>query len=432
MKKYFGLCLALMLVGCACSDPKIKPLGEGRYSGVFLHGNFSDHISFDIERDSAEWMVFFTSLEQNAFQIPTSNVAVKGDSIHLILQSDRYTYIFKNKWDEDRGSLSGVLVVDTLRVTYILKKEKERELSLLKSEEVNFESNGLQLGGTIWNPAAPTPKALIFITSSGSADRSGSRAEAQYFAQKGYTTFHYDKRGTGFSEGDWQTATMEQLLSDDQNAVAYFVAKTGIPLRQIGIKGSSQGGAKIPYLLSRMPELKFGISVSCPGSSLLESDLNAWKNEHAQSLGPALEDAAALQRQVFEHIAGTLSRHDLGQALAAHKNQAWFGQVWVPELEEVQTDPKLLYDPLPYFEQVQQPLLLVEGTRDDIIPPNSVQTIVEALDRAGNDRYQAALLPDANHAMYYAGESDFPYWAKLHPDYLTTLEHWLDTLDDKP
>ncbi|TFG72838.1 MAG: hypothetical protein E4H26_10575, partial [Flavobacteriales bacterium] len=242
----------------------------------------------------------------------------------------------------------------------------------------------------------------------------------------------YDKRGTGISEGDWQATTMEQLLSDDRNAIAYFVATTGIPLQQIGIKGSSQGGAKVPYLLIRLPELQFGISVSCPGSTLLESDLNAWKNEHAEMLGPDLERAAALQHQVFEHIAGTLSQAALEKALADQKTRSWFNQIWVPELGEVQTDPKLLYGPLPYFEQVQQPLLLVQGTHDEIIPSNSVQTIVEALDRAGNDRYQVALLPDANHAMYYAGKSDFPYWAKLHPDYLTTMEDWLKTLGGRP
>jgi pimeloyl-ACP methyl ester carboxylesterase len=430
--KHFVLCLALILVGSACSDPIVETLGDGHYSGVFSHGNFSDRIAFEIIKDSLEWKAFFTSLEQNAFQIPTRKVTVKGDSIHFMLQSDRYTYAFRNKWNGDRTTLTGLLLVDTLSVPYELQKDERHEIALPDIEEVNFESNGLQLGGTIWNPAKPIHKGLIFITSSGGADRSGSRAEAQYFADKGYTTFHYDKRGTGLSEGDWQAASMEELLSDDQNAIACFVAKTGIPLEQIGIKGSSQGGAKVPYLLAKLPELQFGISVSCPGSTLLESDLNAWKNEHAETLGSDLENAAGLQRQVFEHIAGILPRPDLERALIENRSQPWFSQIWVPDLEEVQTDPKLLYGPLPYFEHVLQPLLLVQGTRDEIIPLNSARVISAALDRAGNDRYQVVLLQDADHAMYYAGESDFPYWAKLHPDYLTNLEHWLDTFSGRP
>lgn len=158
MKKHLCLYLALFLIGNACHDPNIENHGEGHYSGIFSHGNFTDRISFEIVKDSVGWKIFFTSLEQNAFQIPTRNVAVEGDSIFFTLQSDRYTYTFKNKWDKDRGSLSGVLLVDTLRVAYALKKEKERELSLLQSEEVRFESNGLQLGERFGNLQHPCKK----------------------------------------------------------------------------------------------------------------------------------------------------------------------------------------------------------------------------------------------------------------------------------
>lgn len=41
---------------------------------------------------------------------------------------------------------------------------------------------------------------LIIVTSSGNSDRSASGAEAILFAQRGFTIFHYDKRGTGNSD----------------------------------------------------------------------------------------------------------------------------------------------------------------------------------------------------------------------------------------
>ncbi|MGB5553451.1 MAG: prolyl oligopeptidase family serine peptidase, partial [Flavobacteriaceae bacterium] len=410
MKKFALLFITVMIVS-SCLQQKAKEAGkEGTFSGIFSHGNFSDGISFEIKKDSTDWKVFFTSLEQNAFQIPVRNVQVSGDSIHFMLQSDRYAYNFKNKWTDNNTRLSGSLEVDSLLTTYTLEKETTSEKGSIKSEEIVLRSNGLNIGGSIRIPAKPNNMAIVFLTSSGGGDRSGSRAEAIYFAEKGYTTFHYDKRGTGTSEGDWQVATMKELVSDDINAINYFSEQTGIPLSKIGIKGSSQGATKVPYILNELPELKYGIAVSCPGSTLLESDLNAWKNNNAD----ISEEGVVLQRKIFKHIAGDLNRIELEKSIALEKSKPWFKNIWIPNLDEVQIDPKLSYSPIPYFLQTKQPILVVQGSLDEIIPEKSYEIISTALEEAGNQSYQIVHLKDADHSMYHVGQTDFPYWAKLH------------------
>jgi dipeptidyl aminopeptidase/acylaminoacyl peptidase len=268
------------------------------------------------------------------------------------------------------------------------------------------------------------------VTSSGNADRSASRAEAILFAQMGFTTFHYDKRGTGNSEGNWRIATIEELYTDDVTAIEYFSKKTGIPLKKIGIKGSSQGAAKTPYILSKLENLNYGIVVSCPGVSLLESDLNYWRNRNADVIGNEIDAATNFQRKVFEFIAGKLSRTDLEKDINNEKFNSWFANIWVPNLDEVQTDKKLLYSPIPYFETIKQPILILQGTKDEIIPANSYETISEALIKSGNDNFKTVLLEGASHSMNNIGKSDFPYWSKLHPDYLTTIENWINTVSN--
>jgi len=392
----------------------------GNFSGIFKHGNFSDTILFEIERDSASFNVFFTSLEQNANRIPFQNVELNGDSINFKLQSDFYTYSFRNKWIDNYSKLQGSLTVDTSTTRYTLEKELSDISHAPKSEEVSFESNGLSLNGTIWYPDNHQGKALIIVTSSGNSDRSASRAEAILFAQMGYTTFHYDKRGTGNSEGDWNIATIEELLADDVTAIEYFSNKTGIPLKEIGIKGSSQGATKIPYILSKLENLKYGIAVSCPGVTLLESDLNYWRNRNADVIGNEIDAATKFQQKVFEFIAGQISRTDLEKAINNEKSN----------LDEVKTDKKLLYSPIPYFEITKQPILILQGTKDEIIPTNSYETISEALIKSDNDNFKTILLEGASHSMYNIGDSDFPYWSKLHPDYLTTIENWINTVSN--
>ncbi|MBO0322770.1 hypothetical protein J0X14_10715 [Muricauda sp. CAU 1633] len=418
--------IAFALFSC---DSKIREK-TGNFTGTFEHGNFSDEIQFEVNQDSTGYQVFFTSLEQNANRIPFQGVEVSNDSINFRLQSDFYTYSFKNQWMDNNDKLQGTLTVDTITVLYTLEKEVPGHSQIPKNEDVGFESDGLKLNGTIWYPKDGGNKAVVILTSSGNANRSASRAEAILFAQMGFTTFHYDKRGTGNSEGDWQAATMEELLMDDINAINYFSDKTGIPITNIGIKGSSQGATKIPYVLNELENLQYGIAVSCPGVSLLESDLNFWKNRNAETIGNEIEDAAKLQRKVFEFIGGKIAREDLEKAIDAEKSKSWFTHIWVPNLDEVQVDKKLLYTPIPYFETTKQPILIVQGKMDEIIPPNSHSLISEAIEKSGNDNFKTVLIEGASHSMYDVGESDFPYWSKLHPDYVTTIKDWVNSVSN--
>lgn len=430
MKKVFTIFIAFGIFACKSNVKTTRGEKAGNYSGIIKYGNFADKILFEIENDSTNFKVFFTSLEQNANRIPSQNVEAINDSINFKLQSDFYTYTFKNKWIDNNSKLQGSLTVDTITAHYSLEREILDNSNTPKSEEVSFESNRFNLNGTIWYPNNKASKALVIVTSSGNADRSASRAEAILFAQKGFTTFHYDKRGTGNSDGNWQVATIEELSADDINAIKYFSDKTGIPLNKIGIKGSSQGATKIPYILSEVENLKYGIAVSCPGVTLLESDLNYWINNNAESIGNEIEDATALQRKVFEFVAGKLSRPDLEKAIENQKSKSWFANIWVPNLDEVQVDKKLLYSPIPYYETTRQPVLILQGSLDEIIPTNSHELISNALTKSNNNNFKSILLEGASHSMYNIGESDFPYWSKLHPDYLKIIDDWINTVSN--
>ena len=52
-----------------------------------------------------------------------------------------------------------------------LEKELDENDNEVRNEEVRFESNGLNLNGTIWYANNNDNKALIIVTSSGNSDR---------------------------------------------------------------------------------------------------------------------------------------------------------------------------------------------------------------------------------------------------------------------
>lgn len=401
------------------------------FRGSIAYGTSTLNYQIKLIQTADQPAAFFSSIEMNAFEIPCQNTTSDKDSLKFYVFSDYYTYEYK--FSLLNNNYEGKLKIYSNETEQLLNsfetdliRENLKDSDFIERQEMTFTSNNLELSGTLWKPKNPINQGLFFVTSSQGYDRSGTNAEANYFAKLGYTVFNYDKRGTGKSEGNWQSATIEELCSDDMNALQFFSQISSLALVDIGIKGSSQGGTKIPYILSEMRDLAFGISVSCPSGTLLESDLNYWVNRNTETIGSEIEDATALQRKVFEFISGKRSRKNLEKAIKNQKSKSWFVNIWVPDLDQVQIDEKLNYTPIPYFEKIKQPILILQGTLDEIIPAHSHQMIANALTKSGNDNYEIVLLEGASHSMNNVGESDYPYWSKLHSDYLKTVEDWIN------
>ncbi len=66
MRKYFYLILTLSIVSCSINRSQKHLTAVVYYSGLFKKGSFEDSIVFELEQDSTQWKVYFTSLEQNA------------------------------------------------------------------------------------------------------------------------------------------------------------------------------------------------------------------------------------------------------------------------------------------------------------------------------------------------------------------------------
>jgi hypothetical protein len=300
----------------------------------------------------------------------------------------------------------------------------------MEQQELTFVSNDLELQGTLWKPKVPMNKGLLFVTSSQGNDRSGTNAEAQYFANLGYTVFNYDKRGTGRSDGDWQSATIEELCADDINALEFFSTISAIPLSNIGIKGSSQGGIKIPYILSKVPDLGFGISISCPSGSLMESDLNHWKNLNFDQFGVAnIDQALIVQKAGYDYLAGNINYDSLLEIKNKTSEEDWLKYIWIPT-EDVQKDYKLNFSGLPYFEKITQPVLVIQGLSDEIIPLNSYKTIEKAIIKSNSNNYKVITLKDTSHSMMSVN-NEFPYFQLLSADYLLVITNWLKAIETR-
>ncbi len=405
------------------------------WSGTIDYAKSSLRYQVKLTLQDDELQAYFSSVDMNAYEIPCQRTTLKNDSLHFYVFSDYYTYEYLyNKQEEGFQGRLKVFSNETEILLNTFKTELVRETliesDIIEKQEVSFESNDLRLFGTIWKPENPKNIGLLFVTSSQGNDRSGTNAEALHFAKLGYTVFNYDKRGTGKSEGDWQLSTIEDLCSDDMNALEFFSQISSIPLVNIGIKGSSQGGIKIPYILAKMPNLGFGISVSCPSGTLLESDLNHWRNLNYEKIGESnIDQAVKVQKAGYDYLAGNISYQSLLDMKNENSDKDWFGNVWIP-IQDVQKDYKLNFSGLPYFKKITQPVLVIQGLSDNVIPEDSYRVIERVLKKSGSRKYEVLTLENTSHSMTYL-DKEFQYFQLLPRDYLGVINDWLEKIETR-
>jgi len=405
------------------------------FSGTFDYGKSSINYKIKLTKMDNKTGAFFSSVEMNAYEIPCQNTSFENDTLKFYVVSDYYTYAFA--YIKQNENFNGRLKIYSNESEQLLNtfetnllQENETKSKVIENQNVSFNSNGLKLNGTLWKPQNSFQKGLFFVTSSQGNDRSGTNAEASYFANLGYTVFNYDKRGTGKSDGNWQSATIEELCSDDINAIHFFAKIANLSLSEIGIKGNSQGGIKIPYILTKLPELKFGISISCPSGTLLESDLNNWKNMNIDRIGfENIELATRVQKAGYDYLANNISYKKLSSIKNKYLNQYWFKYVWIPE-KDIQKDYKLNFSGLPYFKNISQPILVIQGLSDNVIPKNSYLVIKQSLTKSQSSKYEILTLEGTTHSMNYL-DKEFPYFQTLSPKYLDSITEWLNKIENK-
>lgn len=145
------------------------------------------------------------------------------------------------------------------------------------TKNVNFNSVGITLAGTIFKPKHPHA-AVILVHGSGQETR--MLGTAALLAKNGITVLTYDKRGVGKSGGVYAgpevgtnniDAANLNLLALDASAAANELLKHLPPHHgPMGLMGFSQAGWIIPIAAKKNPKLTYMILFSGPVVTTLE------------------------------------------------------------------------------------------------------------------------------------------------------------------
>lgn len=154
-------------------------------------------------------------------------------------------------------------------------REEKQIVDSIKTEDVTFESEGINLAGTIYGPRYPQA-AVVIVHGSDRVPRMAKFAEL--LAQNDILVLTYDKRGVGESGGVYagpEVGTNNisidnlNLLAKDANAAVNLIHKKESNL-PIGLVGASQAGWIIPIAANNNPLVEFMVLFSSPTITTLE------------------------------------------------------------------------------------------------------------------------------------------------------------------
>jgi uncharacterized protein len=300
--------------------------------------------------------------------------------------------------------------------------------------EVRFRSGELTLGGLLFVPEGEGPfPAAVFIRGSGPSarDNSWSRAFVDVFLDNGVAVLLPDKRGSDASEGDWRTASFDDLAGDALAAVAYVRARPDVRRDHVGLVGLSQGGKIAPIAAARSSEVAFVIDIVGSATDLREQV--RWEMYHtfreAGVEGAALSAGLRLQVLAEGYLEGTVDWERYESArLAASEGPGGAVARGFPATREAWQWSFFrriaAFDPIPHWGEVTQPVLAVYGEADHNAPAiASAYRLLELWTDMRHPDATVRIIAEAGHPLWQPGSD--PHRPELHRAVVTLLGDWI-------
>ena len=274
--------------------------------------------------------------------------------------------------------------------------------------EVEAESGGVRLAGTIWRPDGKAVAGVLMHPGSGPSDRDNDwffPPIREHLLEAGIAVCSFDKRGVGGSTGSWLEAGIAEQADDLLAGLAVFESESpgGLP---IGLFGHSQGGWVVVEAASRRVPVAFVIPSSGGGASPARQE--------RYSLANKLEDGREAEALATYDAVVTVIRESPTLAEGVEQLEA-AGVPYreLPGLEFMFEDETIWrlcadifgYDPAPALARIKAPLLALLGAEDKVNPPEESAAVFRASVRP--ELLQVEVFPEADHRLQHGDPPRF-------------------------
>lgn len=434
--KNFCAFLLILLIG-AVSVFTQTALTEGFWEGAIEKDGKIWRVNLNIAKDKA--FVDFIDVDAHGLEF---SVTQTGEILRIERpQPNGKPIIFEGKIEGDifKGNWSGT----NTTAVFSLKRGKLPE-KFFREEEVSFKNGDVTLSGSLILPLTKDKyPVVVFTHGSGAETRAPARSLAMRFAKKGIAALVYDKRGTGKSNGNYRAASMEDLARDAVAGIEFLKTRTEISKQKIGVSGHSQGGWIAPLTSTISKDVAFVIASAASGVSpdrqsiyhranvMREMGFSESDIKIATDLREKLYASGRLLLEKNPNAAG--ERQKVSVELEKYAKEPWFerGAELPPNLDN-DNPPRgalelLFFEPVPMWEKVKVPVLLIWGGKDRIVPVAESRTIIEnTLKKGGNQNFTTKIFPNADHGAVIVRDDktwDFP---RVDLNYFNAMVEWLE------
>ncbi|WBW96700.1 alpha/beta hydrolase [Oceanirhabdus sp. W0125-5] len=299
------------------------------------------------------------------------------------------------------------------------------------------------LKGTLAIPQMDKEKlpAVLIVNGSGPADRDGNinrpgmsfniyKKIAHFISELGFITLRYDKRGSGESEGEFNSTGMSDLINDINNNIKFLQNHLKVDKDKIILLGHSEG-CILSTLANEITPVSGVILLSGAGKNLKHflhyqniSIINEAKT--LKGLKGVLLKANFKERKILkneekyfnklENSTGDTIRMNLGKVPAK-----WYREHFKYSSEEI----------LDKLNNAQCPIIAITGVKD--VQANPVD--LESIEKLGNDDIKCMVIDNMDHMLReYKGEKTIFDMMKqykkgasqpIHPQLKAVLGEWL-------
>jgi hypothetical protein len=290
------------------------------------------------------------------------------------------------------------------------------------------------LKGTLTKPDIdyPCPVVIVVHTSNhGRRDFGVYQHLTKLLPPRGIAVFLYDRRGSGASTGDFETASFFDLAADAQAAIDLLKSRSDIDAKHIGVWGMSQGGWIAPLTASNSADVSFIIAVSAVGVTPAEQ-MNYSAEFELREKGyseDALKQMSELRSLVDEYYREKADRTEVQGKLEMFRKEAWFPFAYLDD--DLPQDPTLDkwyqvmdFDPVPIIQKLNVPVLLLFAEEDPWVP---IAKSITRWKENGPDDLSIHQIEDANHFMISIAQAGIRgAQGPLVEEYATLLTQWLE------
>jgi uncharacterized protein len=395
---------------------------NGRFEGAVTRDGSVQLVNFDFYMEDGIQKGTYEIPENGSFDVHIDEIALINDTLNIKFYYGNFFCFIS----EDKASIAGVSEKWTPKIRLHVKKTIEKEKPYIK-EEITFNNGEVTLSGMLYQPKNRTGqpvKYVILVHGSGAQDRF-----SPYYISLGYTlakngfgVLLYDKRGTGWSSGDFEISSMEDLADDAVAALNYLTKRDDIKISEIGFLGTSQGGWIAPLAANKSKQCDFLILNVGPSVSVFEQDINrveyAMKNDGWDKL--SIDSAVSYTKLYFQYAKDNSSKtwKNLDKFSKEIKSKNWVKYVNIPENKDDFEWWRINnYNPEMTLKNLKCRTLCLFGEFDPLVPPNENEIKMKNYLSHADIEYDIIVIKGTMHDMRtYQGingeDWDWPkvYW----------------------